>query len=172
MVNTPLLIIDYVHEDYSIIHGGHLRRYYRQGLPYVEGQILEAYEGWLGRENVRVLNSEITGLLTSSRIYLPRDDSLKYGVIPRVWIVFSASRVGDPRREEYYPVYPGKIVPYVPSKDLITARLEDIMLRSIGFQSRLVGLIYRSINVIEEIRTLKSKGEVKEGRKRRFRRRK
>ncbi len=150
-----------------------MRRYYRQGLPYVEGQILEAYEGWLGRENVRVLNAEITGLLTSSRIYLPRDDSLKYGVIPRIWIVFSVSRVGNPRREEYYPVYPGKIVPYIPSKDLIMARLEDVMLRSIGFQSRLVGVIYRSINLIEEIRTLKGKRGVKEKKKKhRSRRRK
>ncbi len=161
----PLLLIDYVHEDYSIKHGGHLRRYYNQGLLYVEGQVLEAYEGWLGREYVRVLNADLTGLLTSSRIYLPRDDSLKYGVIPRVWIVFSASRVGDPRREEYYPIYPGRIVPYVPQRDLITARLEDLMLRSVGFQSRLAGLIYRSVNVIEEIKSLKKKEKFSEKRR-------
>lgn len=41
----PLVIIDYVHEDYSIKHGGLLRRFYKDELLFVEGQILEVYEG-------------------------------------------------------------------------------------------------------------------------------
>lgn len=155
----PLIIIDYVHDDYSIKHGGLLKRFYKDELLFVEGQILETYEGWLGREKVRMVNAHTAGLLTSSRIYLPRDDLLKYGIVPRIWIVYSVSRVGDPWKERYYPVYPGRIVPYVPGRDLIMSRLEDLTLRFAGFQSRLAGIIYRSFMIFEELKPLKKKTE-------------
>ncbi len=148
----PLLIVDYVHRDYSIVHGGLLRGFFRQGIHHVEGQVLEVYEGWIGREKVRVANARVIGLLTDKRILLPRDELLKYGIVPRVWIVFSVIRVGDFKREIYYPVYPGRIVSYVPQKDLLMARLEDLMLRSTGLSSKIAGLIYRGLGVIEEIR--------------------
>ncbi len=164
----PLVIIDYVHEDYSVKHGGLLRRFYKDELLFVEGQILEAYEGWLGREKVRMVNAHITGLLTSSRIYLPRDDLLKYGIVPRIWIVYSVSRVGDPKKERYYPVYPGRIVPYVPGRDLLMSRLEDLTLRFVGFRSRLAGIIYRSFMVFEELKPLKKAEKPRKKQKKRF----
>lgn len=148
----PLLIIDYVRENYTILHNGFLRRYLEQDLRYVEGQVLEVYEGWLGREKVRMVNARVTTLYDHKWILLPRDTMLKYGIAPRSWIVFSVLRVGDPRRDIYYPIYPGRIVPYVPAKDVITARLEDLMLRSSGLASYLAALVYRAKETIEEIK--------------------
>jgi len=158
---VPLLIIDYLHEDFTIYHGGLLRRYLKEELRYVEGQILEVYEGWLGREKVRVVNARVTAMLGVNKIYLPRDDLLNYSIVPKTWIVFSAIRVGDPRREVYYPIYPGKIVPYIPSRDLIMSRLENIMLKMSGLSSRLAGFIYRGIGVVSELREEKARKKIK-----------
>ena len=151
----PLLVVDRVKDDYSIRHGGYLRKYYRRELLYVEGQLLEVYEGWLGKERVRVLNSDVTSLITATRIYLPRDDMLKLGVIPGTWIVYAVSRVGDPRREEYYPVYPGRIIVYPAYKDIISARLEELLFKAAGYTTVLTRLIYRTFNVFEELKPRK-----------------
>lgn len=148
----PLIIIDYVRENYSILHNGFLRKYLEQELKYVEGQVLEVYEGWLGREKVRMVNARVTALYDHKYILLPRDTMLKYGIAPRSWIVFSVTRVGDPVRDIFYPIYPGRIVPYAPAKDLIIARLEDLMLRSSGLTSFLASIIYRAGKTIEDIR--------------------
>ncbi len=153
----PLVIIDYLHEDYGIRHGGFLRRYLEEELRFVEGQVLEVYEGWLGRERVRMVNTRLTGMLDSKKIYLPRDDALKYSIVPKTWIVYSVIRVGDPRKEVYYPVYPGKIVPYTPSKDIVLARFEDLMLRVTGLSSYLAGFIYRGYSVVKELKEAKKK---------------
>ncbi len=151
----PLIIVDRVKDDYSIRHGGFLKKYYRRELIYVEGQILEVYEGWMGKEKVRVLNSDVTALITATRIYLPRDDMLRYGIIPNTWIVFSASRIGDPRKEEYYPIFPERIVVYPAYRDIISARLEELVLKSAGFATVLSRIIYRTFNVIEELKPKK-----------------
>ncbi len=153
----PLIIIDYLKEDYTINHGGLLRKYLEQELRYVEGQVLEVYEGWLGREKTRMVNARVTALIDHKKIYLPRDTVLKYGVVPRTWVVFSAIRVGDPRRDVYYPVYPGRVVPYAPSKNIVLARIEDLMLRMTGLSSFFAGLIYRGLEVVRESKRTKEK---------------
>ncbi len=148
----PLVIIDYVRENYTILHNGFLRRYLEQELRYVEGQVLEVYEGWLGREKVRMVNARVTALYDHKWILLPRDTMLKYGIAPRSWIVFSVTRVGDPRRDIYYPIYPGRIIPYTPAKDIVVAKLEDLMLKASGLSSYLAALIYRMGETIKEIK--------------------
>ncbi len=151
----PLVIIDWIRSDYSILHGGRLRDYIRMGFIYVEGHVLEVYEGWLGRERVRYINAYVRSLVTSDKVYLPRDDMLKYGVAPKTWVVYAVVRAGDPEKEQYVPVYPYKVVPYVPSKDLLLARLEELALRTTGLASKITGIVYRSYGVIEELRSIR-----------------
>ena len=152
----PLIIIDWIRSDYSLRHGGRLRDYVKQGFMYVEGHVLEVYEGWLGRERVRYINAYVRALVTSDRVYLPRDDMLKYGVAPKTWVVFAVVRAGDPEKEQYVPVYPYKVVPYIPSKDLLVARFEELALRMAGLSSKISGIVYRTYGVIEELRTAKA----------------
>ncbi len=158
----PLVVIDWVHSDFSISHGGLLRRYAKESLIYVDGQILEAYEGWLGHEYTRVLNTYVTALITSDKIYLPREEMIRLGIIPKVWITFAVIAAKDASGEYKIPVYPRKVVPYTPYKDLLTYRLEDLMLRMTGLKSKLPGIILRTLGVIEELKAEKSKRKKKE----------
>jgi len=156
-----MIIVDYVHDDFTIYHNGFLRRFLKEELRYVEGQVLEAYEGWLGKERVRNVNARVTSVLDFKKILLPRDDLLTYGIVPKTWIVFSASRVGDPRRDVYYPIYPGKNVVYMPARDVVSARLEDLMLRMTGLSSIYAGLIVKGYGVLKEIKESRREAKVK-----------
>jgi len=153
----PLLIVDYVREDYTILHNGLLRRFLEQDLKYVEGQILEVYEGWLGRERVRVVNARLTAIYDYKRILLPLETVQKYGIAPRTWIVFSALRVGDPKREVFYPVYPGRVVPYVPARDILAAMLEELMLKQTGLASYFASIVYRAAGVLEDLKRVRER---------------
>ncbi len=153
----PLIVIDWVSNEFSVKHGGLLRDYWKQGFRHAEGQLLEAYEGWIGRERVRMLNIYVEALLLPDRLLLPRDQLLRHGVLPKTWVVYAVNRVGEPRREEYVPVYPRRIVPYVPAKSIVMSRFEEISLRATGIAPIITGLIYRGAGVIEELRSRKEK---------------
>jgi len=156
----PLIIIDYIRDDFKIRHNGYLRRFVLEGLKYAEGQVLEVYEGWQGKERVRVVNLRITSIFDHKYIYLPREEMLKHGVPPKTWIVTSVNRVGDPKRDLYYPVYPGRLVSYVPPRDVVIARLEDLMVRSTGLASFIAGLIIRMSDVVKDVERLKKEFRV------------
>ncbi len=156
-MDVPLVIIDWLRQDYSVKHSGLLRQYWKQGYRYAEGQLLEAYEGWLGRERVRMLNIYVSSLLLPDRLLLPRDQLLRHGVLPRTWLVYAVTRVGEPRREEYVPVYPRRIVPYTPPTSVIMSRLEDIMLKATGIAPIITGIIYKGAGAIEELREEREK---------------
>ncbi len=158
----PLVVIDWVHRDYSVSHGGLLRKFAKENLIYVNGQIIEVYEGWLGHEYTRVLNAYVTALITNDRIYLPRDDLLKLGVVPKTWISFAALTAMDPDQVYKVPIYPRKVVPYTPAMDLLTYRLEDLMLRASGLKSKIAGIVLRTYGVIEELREIKRAKKKKE----------
>jgi len=153
----PLIIVDYIREDYTILHNGLLRRFLEQDLKYVEGQILEVYEGWLGREKVRVVNARLTAIYDYKRILLPLETVQKYGIAPRAWIVFSALRVGDPKREIYHPIYPGRVVPYVPARDILVAILEEFMLKQTGLASYFASIVYRAAGVLEDLKRVRER---------------
>lgn len=147
----PLIIVDYLREDFGIEHGGLLRKYLYENLSYVEGQVLEVYEGWLGREKVRTVNLRLTARLSVKRIYLPRETCIRHGVVPRTWVVFSISRVGDPRREYYVPIYEGRVAVHVPRKSVIYALFEEIFLRG-GSANKPVGFIHRFLEFRRELK--------------------
>lgn len=156
MIGIPLVIIDYLRENYTIEHGGFLRNYLKQDMKYVEGIILEAYEGSIGREKIRSINKKLTCIYDDKKIYLPRDDALKIGIVPRTWIVFSILRVGDPRRDLYYPVYPNKVNVYVPWKSKFYAKIEDLFFKSTGLSKYIVSTIYRGSELIRELKESRS----------------
>ncbi|MEM1661919.1 MAG: hypothetical protein QXT47_02530 [Desulfurococcaceae archaeon] len=147
----PLILIDYLREDFGIDHGGLLRKYLHENLSYVEGQVLEVYEGWLGREKVRTVNLRLTARLSFKRIYMPRETCIRHGIIPRTWIVFSVSRVGDPRREYYVPIYEGRVFVHVPRKDIIYALFEELFFKGCLIRKP-IGFIYRFLELRRELK--------------------
>lgn len=147
----PLVIIDYLRENYTIDHGGFLRKYFKQDIRYAEGHVLEVYEGSIGKERVRVVNKRIVCIFDDKRVYLPRDDVLKIGISPHVWIVVSINRVGDPRRDLYYSIYPSRINVYVPWKSRFYARIEDLFFKSTGFKKHVASFIYRTSELFREL---------------------
>lgn len=151
----PLLIVDYVRENYAVDHGGLLRRFLRQEMRYLEGQVLEVYEGEIGRERVRTINRKLTCIFDHRKVYLPRDEALELGIAPRTWIALSVLRVGDPRRDLYYPVYPGRINVFVPWKSALSAKLEELFFKAAGLNVLIASLIYRSSEVLGEVKDLR-----------------
>uniref|UniRef100_A0A7C4H6D9 Uncharacterized protein n=1 Tax=Staphylothermus marinus TaxID=2280 RepID=A0A7C4H6D9_STAMA len=152
----PLLIVDYLSERYSIEHSGLLRRFFKQEMKYLEGQLLEVYEGDVGREKIRSINRKLTCIIDDKRIYLPRDVVVETGVVPHTWIVFSAIRIGDPRREIYYPIYPNKIYVHVPWKSRFYARIEDLFYRSTGLKKHIAAIVFRGSELFKELKEYRS----------------
>lgn len=141
------MIVDYLDEDFGVRHSGLMRKYFEENLRHVEGQLLEVYEGWSNKGWVRTVNLKVSCLLGEKKIYLPKDTCLKQGVVPKTWIVLSVVRVGDPRKEVYYPIYPRRVAVHVPKEAAILARLDELFYTSGGLTSTTVGLINKFIEL-------------------------